>query len=107
MCAVRDGTVTMRYAMYHWPEDIINNGPLCWTNAQNLEAANQEAKGDGKKRTNRQVTRVTKTGHSTRGRMAQILARSIMRQVVHIKRPRVAIKDLRRHVKKSEDEVHI
>ncbi len=48
MCSASDGTVTMHYAMHHWPEDIAEHGSLVAINAQGLEASNQAAKNDRK-----------------------------------------------------------
>ena len=96
-----DGTVTMHYAMFHWPDDIRKWGSLCGINAQGLEAANQEAKGDGKKHNNRQTARQLKDGAGwTRGRATQILARAVQRQVARARA--TSQKVLRRHVKKME-----
>ena len=100
MTGGNDGTITMHYAMYHWPEHIEEHGSLCHTNAQNLEASNQECKGIGKKKCNRQQKRTTKTGATTRGRMAQILARTIQKQVALVNES--APKLLKRHNAKNK-----
>ncbi len=93
----------MHYAMHHRPEDIAEHGSLAAINAQGLEASNQAAKSDGKTHCNRQVSRVLNNGGKTRGRMAQILARSIIRQynlVNHVNDRR-----LWRHVKVTEQKI--
>ena len=103
MCNAKDGTISLHYALHHWPEHIEHYGPLCHTNAENLEASNQEAKGIGKKKCNRQKKRTTKTGQQTRGRMAQILARTIQIQVSRVNDAGTS-KQVRRHVKTCVDE---
>ena len=70
MTSANDVTITMHYAIWHWPQNIRDHGSLCQTDAQSLEASNQEAKNFGKKKSNRQTKYTTKTGHETRGRMA-------------------------------------
>lgn len=79
LCSAADGTVTMHYAMFHWPDIIRKFGSLAGLNAQGLEAANQECKGDSKKRSNRQTVRLLGQGLWSRGRAAQLLAKSITR----------------------------
>lgn len=99
LTSAADGTVTMHYAMFHWPDDIRRWGSLCGINAQGLEAANQESKFDGKHRCNRQTIRLRKDGTWTRGRAAQILAKAIHRQVA--RSTTAAQKVLKRHVPKA------
>jgi hypothetical protein len=103
ICSASDGTVTMHYAMHHWPEDIAEHGSLAAINAQGLEASNQAAKNDGKTHCNRQVSRALKNGGKTRGRMAQILARSIIRQYNFVNHDND--RRLWRHVKVTEQKI--
>jgi hypothetical protein len=70
----------MRYAIHHWPEDIVEHGYLGPLIAQGLEASNQASENDSKTHCNRQIMRTLMHGGQTRGRMAQILAKSIIRQ---------------------------
>lgn len=103
MCSASDGTVTMHYAMHHWPEHIQEHGSMAAINAQGLEAGNQESKNDGKKHSNRQVKRSIKGGGGSRGRMTQMLARSIMRQYNFIQHSNE--KKLWRHVAAVDQKV--
>ena len=81
LCSASDGTVTMHYAMHHWPDDIRRWGSMSGINAQGMEAANAESKGFGKNHSSRQTVKKKSDGTLSRGRMGQILARSIMRQL--------------------------
>ena len=101
LTSAADGTVSMHYAMFHWPEDIRRWGSLAGICAQGLKAANQESKRDRRHSCNRQTVRLLKDGTWSRGRAAQILAKAIMRQVARANS--TAQKILKRHVKKAED----
>jgi hypothetical protein len=93
----------MHNAMYHWPEDIAEHGSPVAINAQGLEASNQAAKNDGNTHCNRQVSRVLKNGGKTHGRMAQIPARSIIRQYNFVNHDND--RRLWRHVKVTEQKI--
>ena len=72
--------ITLQYAIYYWPNDIVKHDSLAPLNAQGLEASNQSSKNDGKTHCNRKIMRTLMHGGQTRGRMAQILAKLIIRQ---------------------------
>jgi len=80
LCSTSDGTITMHHAIHRWPNDIVEHGSLGLLNAQGLEARNQASKNDDKTHCNRHNMRTFMHGGQIRGRMAQILAKSIIRQ---------------------------
>ena len=92
-----DVTITHHYAMFHWPEHIRQHGSLSLLNAQGLEACNHDGKKDGRYRSNRQTVRTKVDGSNTRGRVAQILANSILRTLNHSSAEKEI--ELKRHVK--------
>lgn len=99
LAGASDGTVTMHYAMFHWPEHIRKWGSLAGINAQGLEAGNQECKGDSKTHSNRQTVRILQNGTWSRGRAAQLLAKSITRQIARVRA--TSQKQLVRHVRRT------
>lgn len=100
LTSANDVIVSMHYAIWHWPQNIKDHGSLCHTDAQSLEASNQEAKNFGRKRSSRQTKYTTKTGLRTRGRMAQSMARFVSKQVHLVKDSRS--KESKKHIKKLE-----
>lgn len=99
-CSSSDGTLTMHYAMHHWPQHIRDHGSMSLINAQGLEACNQYSKRDSTQHCNRQPARVLKDGSMSVCRTAQLLARAMMSTIFQAKRLKERV--LKRHVKKSE-----
>ena len=97
LCAGSDGTVTHHYAMFHWPRHIRIHGSLSVLNAQGLEACNQDGKQDLRNYSNRQTIRLKKDGTQTRARVAQILAKAMIKTLEFAKRVKEV--ELKRHKK--------
>ena len=100
VCSSSDGTLTMHYAMHHWPDHIRSHGGLSLLNAQGLEACNQAGKRDASRHCNGQMARVKKDGTMSRSRTAQILARAMMSTLFQASKLKETI--MKRHVKKHE-----
>ena len=100
LTSANDVIVSMHFAIWHWPQNIKDHGSLCHTDAQSLEASNQEAKNFGRKKSNRQTKYTTKTGLETRGRMAQTMARFVSKQFHLVKDAKP--KESKKHIKSSE-----
>ena len=101
VCSSSDGTITMHYAMHHWPQHIRDHGSLSLLNAQGLEACNQAAKRDTRRHCNGQLARDLKNGSMTKGRTAQILARAMMSTIFQAASLKETI--LKRHVKRQPE----
>ena len=99
VCSSSDGTLTMHYAMFHWPQHIRDHGSLSLLNAQGLEACNQAGKQDSKRHCNGQQARVRKDGSMSRGRTTR-MARAMMTTIFQVGKMKDTI--LRRHVKRPE-----
>ena len=102
LCAGSDGTVTHHYAMFHWPEHIKHHGTLSVLNAQGLEACNQAGKQDLRNHSNRQTIREKKDVTQTRARVAQVLARAMLKTLEFAKRQEEV--QLKRHEKRNKEE---
>ena len=85
------------YAMFHWPRHIRIHGSLSVLNAQGLEACNQDGKQDLRNYSNRQTIRLKKDGTQTRARVAQILAKAMIKTLEFAKRVKEV--ELKRHKK--------
>lgn len=97
-----DVTITHHCAMFHWPEHIRRHGSLSLLNAQGLEACNNVGKKDGRYRSNRVTVRTKIDGSNIRGRVARILANTILRTINHTNAEKEV--ELNRHVKMHRTE---